>query len=137
MSHTTEMDPNLHTLAATLDGRLVLPGDADWDQARMPWNRAVEQEPAAVAIPAATADDLRRIIAAARIGGYEIAVQPGGHGASSDLGGCILVRMSSFDEVTVNVDERYARIGAGVKWGAVLSRLVGTGLIAHAGTIWP
>ncbi|TFB50292.1 FAD-binding oxidoreductase [Cryobacterium tagatosivorans] len=134
MQHTTEMDPNLRTLAATLDGRLVLPGDADWDTARMPWNLAVDQQPAAVAIPAASADDLRRIIAAARIGGFEIAVQPGGHGASSDLRGCILVRLANFDEVTVNVDERYARIGAGVKWGAVLARLAGTGLIALAGT---
>lgn len=134
MQHTTEMDPHLRTLAATLDGRLVLPGDPDWDQARTPWNLAIEQVPAAVAIPAATADDLRRIIATARVGGYEIAVQPNGHGASSDLRDCILVRTSAFDEVSINVDERFARIGAGVKWGAVLPRLEGTGLIALAGT---
>lgn len=79
-------------------------------------------------------DDLRQIVAAARAGRFEIAVQPNGHGASSDGRGCILVRTSAFDEVTVNVDERYARIGAGVKWGAVLPRLTGTGLIALAGT---
>ncbi|HSP53039.1 MAG TPA: FAD-binding protein, partial [Cryobacterium sp.] len=133
MHHTIEMDPQLRTLAATLDGRLVLPDDAAWDEARSPWNRAIEQSPAAVAIPAG-ADDLRRIIAAARVGGYEIAVQPNGHGANSDLRNCILVRTSSFDEVSVNVDERFARIGAGVKWGAVLPRLEGTGLIALAGT---
>ena len=133
MHHTIEMDPQLRTLAATLDGRLVLPDDADWDEARSPWNRAIEQSPAAVAIPAG-ADDLRRIIAAARVGGYEIAVQPNGHGANSDLRNCILVRTSSFDEVTINVDERLARIGSGVKWGAVLPRLEGTGLIALAGT---
>lgn len=134
MPYTTEIDPNLRTLAATIDGRLVLPGDADWDAARTPWNPNVDQVPAAVAIPAPTADDLRRIIAAARIGGFEIAVQPSGHGAGSDLRGCILLRTSSFDEVTINVDERFARIGAGVTWGGVLPLLEGTGLIALAGS---
>ena len=133
MSQTTEMDPTLSALAASLGGRLIRAGDADWDTVRAPWNRAVEQDPAAVAIPA-TVDDLRQIVAAARAGRFEIAVQPNGHGASSDVRGCILVRTSAFDEVTVNVDERYARIGAGVKWGAVLPRLTGTGLIALAGT---
>lgn len=134
MHHTTEMNPALRTLAATLDGRLVLPGDTDWDTARTPWNLAIGQLPAAVAYPAATADDLRRIIAAARTGGYEIAVQPNGHGASGNLNGCILVRTAAFDEVTINVDERFARLGSGVKWGSVLPLLEGTGLIALAGT---
>ena len=36
MSQTTEMDPTLTALAASLGGRLVRPGDADWDASRAP-----------------------------------------------------------------------------------------------------
>jgi len=35
-------------LAPHLRGRLVVPGDPDWDTARKPWNRRIDQRPAAV-----------------------------------------------------------------------------------------
>ncbi len=133
MQPESEIDPALRTLAAALDGRLVLPDDAGWDTARAPWNLAVAQFPAGVAYPA-TADDLGRIVAAARAGGLAITVQPNGHGANGDLRGCILVRTSAFDEVSIDVDERVARLGSGVKWGSVLPLLEGTGLIALGGS---
>ena len=44
----------LERLRSDLQGTLVLEGDADYDTARLPWNLAVDQRPAAIATPAPT-----------------------------------------------------------------------------------
>ncbi|QYF75155.1 FAD-binding oxidoreductase [Cryobacterium sp. PAMC25264] len=123
----------LAALSGRLDGDILLPGDAGWDDARAAWNLAVDQHPAAVVLPRSVRD-LRRVIVAAREDGLGVTVQPRGHGASDSLSGRILVRTTAFDEITVNVVGRYARVGAGVPWGTLLNRLDGSGLVALAGS---
>lgn len=125
--------PAVAALGGILEGSVFLPDDPGWDEVRAPWNRAVDQRPAAVVLPRSVRD-LRQVILAAREAGLGVTVQPRGHGAADDLAGQILVRTSAFDEVTVNVVGRFARVGAGVSWGALLNRLDGTGLIALAGS---
>jgi FAD/FMN-containing dehydrogenase len=137
MSLTPAPTPDAHAalaaLAARLEGSVLVPGDLGWDDARAAWNLAVDQHPAAIVRPRSVRD-LRHVIVAAREAGLGITVQPRGHGATDDLAGRILVRTTGFDEVTVNVVARFARVGAGVPWGTLLNRLDGTGLIALAGT---
>jgi FAD/FMN-containing dehydrogenase len=133
MSFTSHHESAFEELAELLDGALVRPGDATWDEARSPWNLAVAQEPAAVITPTHV-EDIGHILRAAHATGLDVSVQPRGHGANGDLAGCILLRPSAFDEITVHVAERYARVGAGVLWGTFLLALEGTGLIALAGT---
>lgn len=123
----------LDALAARLGDRLVRPADPQWDAARSPWNLAIDQRPAAVATPS-DVDDLRAIIDAARAGGLQVAVQPSGHGASGTLDGTLLVRMSAFDAIEVDVEARTARIGAGVRMGRVVEALAGTWLVAMSGS---
>jgi hypothetical protein len=123
----------LETLRGTLTGALLLRDDPDWEAARHPWNRSVDQRPVAVATPADIAD-LRAILAAARETGLGVTVQPHGHGAADALEDCILIRPERFDELTIDVDARRARVGAGVDWGRVLTALDGTGLVALAGS---
>lgn len=60
--------PALVTLQHRLTGSLLLPDDAGYDAASQPWNLAVEQRPAAVAVPA-DVDDLRALVGAARESG--------------------------------------------------------------------
>src|SRR6266487_6975905 len=67
-------------LRARLEGDLVLPGDENWDEARQAWNLAVDQRPAAVALPE-TADDVVAIVDFAREHGYRVAPQGTGHNA--------------------------------------------------------
>ncbi|MET4157019.1 FAD-binding protein [Agromyces sp. PvR057] len=123
----------LEDLRSNLAGTLVLPGEADYDAARSPWNLSVDQRPAAVATPAHVAD-VQAVLAAARAGGLGVTTQPNGHGAADDLEGVILIRPSAFDEITVDVEGRTLRVGAGVNWGAALQALDGTGLIGLAGS---
>lgn len=133
MSNRASSESVLDTLVAELAGSLIRPGHAEWDAHRTPWNFAVDQRPAAVAVPRDAAD-LGRILAAARADGLGVAVQPRGHGANGDVADCILVRTSAFNEVSIDTGRRIARVGAGVRWGTLLPRLEGTSLIALAGT---
>ncbi|HZU94796.1 MAG TPA: hypothetical protein VFF85_14300, partial [Microbacterium sp.] len=55
----------LEAVRSTLTGSLLLPTDDDFDDARRPWNLAVEQTPAGVAMPAGV-DDLRALLNAVR-----------------------------------------------------------------------
>lgn len=116
-----------------LTGSLVLPPDAGFDEARRPWNLAIAQSPAAVATPADVAD-LSTLLRAAIELGVQVAVQPSGHGASGDLADALLVRMSGFDQLDIDLERGTARVGAGVRWGRVVDALEGTGWVAPAGT---
>lgn len=123
----------LRALQDQLTGTLVLPDDPDYEAARRPWNLAIEQHPAAVAVPADT-DDLRALLTAARESGLRLAVQPSGHGASGDLNGAVLVRMRAFDDLEIDAGGGILRVGSGVRWGAVVDALEGSGWVAPAGT---
>lgn len=123
----------LSALQEQLTGTLLLPNDVGYEAARQPWNLAIEQRPEAVAVPA-DVDDLRALLAAARQSGVPLAVQPSGHGASGSLAGAVLVRMSAFDDLEVDHDRGTVLVGSGVRWGAVVEALEGTGWVAPAGT---
>ena len=117
MTDSTHLD----RLRSDLGGTLVLAGDPDYDTARLAWNLAVDQRPAAIATPADVAD-VQAIVRAAREGGYGVTTQPNGHGADGDLSGVILIRPSRFDEITVDLESPLLRVGAGVNWGRVLEQ---------------
>ena len=61
-------------------GAVHLPGDPGYDAARMPWNVAVQQHPAAVAYPA-DADEVVEVVRAAAAAGLRVAPQGTGHNA--------------------------------------------------------
>ena len=67
-------------LSDLMTGRVVVPGDDDWDAARQAFNLLVDQRPAAVAFPVSERD----VIAAvdyAREHGLRVAPQATGHNA--------------------------------------------------------
>jgi hypothetical protein len=132
MSITPDLS-TLERLRDDLSGTIVLAGDADYDVARLPWNLAVDQRPAAVATPADVAD-VQAIVRAAAEAGLRVTTQPNGHGAEGDLDGVVLIRPSRFDELSVDTEARLLRAGAGVNWGRALQQLDGTGFIALAGS---
>jgi FAD binding domain-containing protein len=120
-------------LRALFPGRCWLPDDPGWDEARVAWNRYYDQQPAAV-VAAASVGDVQSLVGFAREAGVPVAAQPGGHAPTAPQNGTILLRTGGLDEVTVDVPGRRARVGAGVKWQAVLDALDGTGLLADSGS---
>ncbi len=127
-------------------GRVLLPDDDGWDEARASWNLAVDQRPAAV-VEAAGAEDVQTVLRS----GLRVAPQATGHGSEAlpDLDGAVLLKTSRLREVMV--DGAVVRAGAGALAGDVaaaagehgLAPLLGlapsvgvTGLALGGGTGW-
>lgn len=105
-------------------GAVHLPGDAAYDEARLPWNLHVDDRPAAVAYPAFP-DEVASVVRAAASAGLKVAPQGTGHGApplAGQLGEAVLLRTSAMTELRVDAQQRTARVGAGVLWGDVVDR---------------
>ena len=124
---------SLSALREAVRGEVILPGDEGFDDARKPYNLAVEQDVRAV-VTAADADDVAAVVRYANEVNVPIAVQPTGHGASGTAAGAILLRPGRLDDLTVDADARTARVGAGVKSGAVTRAAAAHGLIHKPGS---
>jgi FAD/FMN-containing dehydrogenase len=106
-------------LRTRIAGSVVEPCDDAYAAHATPWNLAVPMAPAAVVVPAC-AEDVAETVRVARAAGLTVGVQATGHGAVSSLAGSLLVSTRDLDEVTVHAEERWARVGAGVKWARVI-----------------
>ena len=89
---TSALQDQLRTLRTTIAGRVIEPGDAEYDDARRVTVGGIDRHPAAV-VRVANVDDVRAVIALARETGAELAVKSGGHSAKGDSttdGGIVL-----------------------------------------------
>jgi FAD/FMN-containing dehydrogenase len=114
---------------------LVLPHDPGWNDARRAWNLAVDQRPAAVAIPETPAD-AAAVVRWARSRGLRIAPQGTGHGASAmgSLAHTVLVKTERMRGIEIDPENRRARVDAGVLAVEVSEAAAEHGLAALAGS---
>jgi FAD binding domain len=127
--------PQVRDVRANLAGKLVLPGDPSWDEARLAWILNVDQRPAAVAIPE-DINDVIEILEWAVDAGFRVAPQGTGHnaGAMGDLAGTVLMKMHRLKGVTIDPEARTARAMAGSIWIEVVEAAAEHGLAALAGS---
>src|SRR3954454_10260019 len=127
--------PQVRDVRANLAGELVVPGDPNWDEARLAWHLAVEQRPAAVAIPEGL-HDVIEIVHWAREEGFRVAPQGTGHNAPAlgDLAGTVLIKTHRMRGVTIDPVSRTARVEAGVIWIEVVRAAAMHGLAALSGS---
>ena len=132
---TPETLMHARALRARLEGDLVLPGDESWDEARQAWNLAVDQRPAAVALPE-TRDGVVAVVDFAREHGLRVAPQGTGHNAGplGWLDETILVKTSRMRRVEIDAESRRARVEAGVLWAEVTAAAAEHGLVGLAGS---
>lgn len=123
----------VQSLPAHVRGRVRLPYDTGFHDARRPWNLAIAQDVAAV-VEAADADDVASLVRFARARGIAVATQPSGHGATGRTGAGILLRTNALDTVEIDPTARTARIGAGVRSGALQRAAAEHGLTALPGS---
>ncbi len=128
---------SLDELTASLTGSLILPGSADFDQARLHHGQA--GEPAAVARIAGV-DDVVVALRAAREAGLPVAVRSGGHSAWESVPGALVIDLRALHDV--QVDEaappesdgaRLVHLGGGTTWGEVAAELGRHGLAISSG----
>lgn len=124
------------SLRGLLDGRVFLPGDPGYDAARTPWNVAVDQRPAAVAVPT-SAEEVVLVVRAAADAGLRVVPQSTGHGAGPLAGrfdDAVLLRLSDFTGVTIDPERRVARILGATLWQDVAEAAAVHGLAAMHGS---
>jgi FAD/FMN-containing dehydrogenase len=111
------------SLRGLCGGNVHLPGDPGYDAARTPWNVAVRQLPAAVAVPRDAAD-VSAVVRAAAAAGLRVAPQSTGHNAGplaeQGLEDVVLVRTSSLTDVRVDTERGVVRVGGGTLWEAAV-----------------
>jgi FAD/FMN-containing dehydrogenase len=116
-------------------GAVHLPGDREYDAARMPWNVAVDQRPAAVAYPASAAE-VAEVVRAATAAGLRVAPQGTGHNAGplGNLDDVVLLRTSAMTGVTIDAERGRARVQAGTLWLDVVEAAAKHGLTVLHGS---
>lgn len=111
--------PRAHALRGLLDGRLHLPGDPGYDAARVPWNFAVDQRPAAVAFPR-TAAEVATVVRVAANAGLRVAPQSTGHNAgplaAQGLDDTVIVRTSEMATAIADPSRGIVRVEGGAIW---------------------
>jgi len=123
-------------LRPNFQGRLIGPGDGDYDEARRIWNGMIDKRPALIAQCARTSD----VVAAvnfAREKGLAVAVRAGGHNVSGNAT-CddgVVIDLRPMKGVSVDSDRRIARAGGGVTWGEYDQETQKYGLASPGGAI--
>lgn len=119
-------------LRTRLRGKLHLPGEPGYVELATPWNVGVSTTPAAV-VAAETAQDVAEAVRFAAHIGIAVAVQATGHGVADPMAGALLVHTGRLGECFVH-PQGWARVGAGVRWRAVLDAAAPYGLAPLCGS---
>lgn len=129
----TSAGPDFAALARAVDGRVVLPGDADYAEARQLFQPRYDSvAPGAVAYPAHPAD-VAVCLDFARRSAAPVVPRGGGHGYAgwSTVEAGLVIDVGAMAGVTVEGDE--AHVGAGARLADVHAALAARGLGVPAG----
>ncbi len=110
-------------------GRVIAPGDAEYDRARTVFAGGIDRRPAVI-IRVADAADVARVVSLARETGLELAVRSGGHsGAGHSVSdGGIVLDLSDMRAMQIDPGQRTAWVETGLTAGAVTTALGAHGL---------
>ncbi len=123
------------TDVAGIPGRVLLPDDSGYDEARRSWNRLFSHRPAAIVYPG-SAEEVVDAVAWARGAGVALRIRGGGHCLEgwSTLDDGLVIDLSGLDEVTVDGAGATVTVGAGITQGAAVAALAARGLTVPTGT---
>ena len=126
----------LDRLRGHFAGRLLQPGDDDYDAARRVWNGRIDARPALVARCTGAAD-VTAALRLARELDLPVTVRGGGHGVngSAVADGAVTLDLSPMKQVAVDPAARRVRAGAGVLWGELDAATQAHGLATTGGTV--
>ena len=130
------VDDRTAGLRALMTGKVLVPGEGDYDGARRLWNAEIDLHPAVIAQCVTTAD----VAAAVRFAvehELEIAVRGGAHApvghATVDDG--LMIELSGLNGVSVDPDARRARVGGGALLADVIAEAQEHGLAYPVGAV--
>ena len=119
----------------TLTGRIVLPGDDEYDSARSAWNMLFSHRPTAIVYVHDTSDVVNAV-ATARRNAIPLRVRSGGHCLEgwSTLDDGLVIDVSGLKAVAVDTESRTATVGSGITQAQAVAALGAAGFAAPTGT---
>ena len=120
-------------LKMQVQGAVIVPGDADYDTARMAWNLTVTQHPDMIVV-AESAADVAAAVRFAVDNGLGVAIQSTGHGITLPADGALLIVTSRLTALQVNAQAQTAWVSAGLQWKHVLAEAQKYGLAPLLGS---
>jgi FAD/FMN-containing dehydrogenase len=123
---------------ARLSGRLIRPGDSDYETARHVWNRAFDKHPALI-VRCANSSDVLRAVEFGRGNDLMVAVRGGGHSFSgkSTCDGGMVIDFSLMKTVEVDPARQVAHAQSGVNLAEFDHATQAFGLATTMGTFAP
>jgi hypothetical protein len=127
---------SVQSLADSLRGELLLPGNAGYEVARRVHNASIDKHPALIVQPTGPAD-IGSAVDFARENNLIVAVKCGGHsyGGKSTCDGGMLIDLSSFRSARVDPVARSAHVTGGSLLGQLDHESMALGLVTTAGTV--
>jgi FAD/FMN-containing dehydrogenase len=109
---------SIQDLKRQLQGALLAPGDAPYDEARKVWNGMIDKRPALIAQCAGT-PDVVACVNFARAEGVTLSVRGGGHNFAGKavIDGGLMIDLSSMKAIRVDAEQRTAHAQTGLKLG--------------------
>ena len=124
------------TLADRVDGKVFVPGDAGYDEARSVFNAMIDRRPAAL-VEVTSDADVVAVVNFARENDLRIAVRAGGHHVAGyavvDDG--VVIDLRGLKSIVVDAAERTVKVEAGVLWGELDAATQEHGLAVTGGRV--
>ena len=130
----TRSNLSIPQLRSAVNGRVIAPTDADYDEARTVFVRAIDRRPAAI-VRVAEATDVAHVVTFARETGLELAIRSGGHsipGFGVSDGGIVL-DLSEMKGLDIDVAGRTAWAHTGLTAGEYTTAVGAHGLATGFG----
>jgi FAD/FMN-containing dehydrogenase len=130
----TVSSDEIENLRTSMHGRLCLPGEEGYDEARTLWNAMTDRRPAAI-IRCAGAGDVIRGVNLAREHGLLLAVRGGGHNIAGNAvcDGGLMLDLTPMKSVRVNPADDTVRVEPGVTLGEMDRETQAFGLAVPVG----
>lgn len=121
-------------LRATLNGRVIAPDGAGYDEARVVFSGEFDRRPAFI-VRAADATDVSRVVSLARETGLPLAIRSGGHSSAghSATDGGIVLDLRDMKALDIDVDGRTAWAETGLTAGEYTTATAAYGLATGFG----
>lgn len=129
-------EASIQELSATLRGRLLLPADEGYDEARKIWNAMIDRRPAVIARCAGAADVIQAI-RFARENNLVLAVRGGGHNVAGNAvcDGGLMLDLSQMKGLRVDPARRTAEAQPGLTLGEFDRETQAFGLATTLGAV--